>query len=218
MILIDVESKKLFIFDFDGTLFDTMGAWTGFGEAFVEYVGRETEKGLTDRLNSMPTLYAAAEFLHDNYCPEMTSDEIFKWIEDNVRDYYISKALPRKGVPEFLEKYGKKGVRMCILTANETPFITAPLKRCGLDGYFERVYSTRELGLGKDIPDSFLKVLSDFETEASDAVVFEDAFYAAVNAAKARISVVGICDPSEPYAEEMKNLCDRYVSDFTELL
>ena len=107
---------------------------------------------------------------------------------------------------------------MCILTANETPFITAPLKRCGLDGYFERVYSTRELGLGKDIPDSFLKVLSDFEIEASDAVVFEDAFYAAVNAAKARISVVGICDPSEPYAEEMKKLCDRYVSDFTELL
>ena len=106
--MIEFEGKKLFIFDFDGTLFDTMHAWTGFGEDFVEYVGREPEKGLTDRLNSMPTLYAAAQFLHDNYCPELTSDEIFGWIGDHVRDYYISKALPRKGVPEFLEKYEKK--------------------------------------------------------------------------------------------------------------
>lgn len=216
--MIDFENKKLFIFDFDGTLFDTMGAWTGFGEAFVEYVGREPEKGLTERLNSMPTLYAAAEFLHDNYCPEMTSDEIFGWIENNVRDYYVDKALPRRGVPEFLEKYKRLGVRMCILTANETPFIEAPLKRCGLDGYFDRVYSTRALGLGKDTPDSFLKVLSDFEIEAENSVVFEDAFYAALNASKARIAVVGISDPSEPYGEEMKNLCSRYVSDFSELL
>lgn len=216
--MIEFEGKKLFIFDFDGTLFDTMHAWTGFGEDFVEYVGREPEKGLTDRLNSMPTLYAAAQFLHDNYCLELTSDEIFGWIGDHVRDYYISKALPRKGVPEFLEKYEKKGVRMCILTANETPFITAPLKRCGLDGYFERVYSTRELGLGKDIPDSFLKVLSDFDTEASDAVVFEDAFYAASNAAKLNIPIVGISDDTEPNSDEMKSLCDAYVSDFTELL
>ena len=177
--------------------------------------GDELRRTLTDLGNLMPNIKSAAvvpvgvtKFRDGLYPLEKFNKETAGQAIDLIESFQA----------EFLEKYGKKGVRMCILTANETPFITAPLKRCGLDGYFERIYSTRELGLGKDIPDSFLKVLSDFDTEASDAVVFEDAFYAAVNAAKARISIVGICDPSEPYAEEMKNLCDRYVSDFTELL
>ena len=216
--MIEFEGKKLFIFDFDGTLFDTMHAWTGFGEDFVEYVGREPEKGLTDRLNSIPTLYAAAQFLHDNYCPELTSDEIFGWIGDHVRDYYENKAVPKKGVPEFLKKWRARGIRMCVLTANETSFVSVPLRRCGLEDFFDRIYSTRDLGLGKDTPDSFVKVLGDFGTEASDAVVFEDAFYAASNAAKLNIPIVGISDDTEPNSDEMKSLCDAYVSDFTELL
>ena len=107
---------------------------------------------------------------------------------------------------------------MCVLTANETSFVSVPLRRCGLEDFFDRIYSTRDLGLGKDTPDSFVKVLGDFGTEASDAVVFEDAFYAASNAAKLNIPIVGISDDTEPNSDEMKSLCDAYVSDFTELL
>jgi phosphoglycolate phosphatase-like HAD superfamily hydrolase len=54
-------------------------------------------------------------------------------------------------------------------------------------------------------------------TEKQTTWIFEDALYAAKTAKKAGYKVVGIYDKSEPEQEELKNLVDIYINNYSEL-
>ena len=83
--------------------------------------------------------------------------------------------------------------------------------------YFEEIYSTYTVGASKTEPKVYDVVLNALGTEKETTWVFEDALYAAKTAKKAGYNVVGIYDKSEPEQEELKNLVDIYIHNYSEL-
>lgn len=204
------------IFDFDGTLFDSMHVWKGIKYNFFESIDikltkedEEAFKGLFLR----ELFYLAIERFNLKYTYEELLEKLFVYIKSR----YLAETEPKNDIIEFLEKLKSKGVKMGIATATGETALIAVLEKYGMLHYFSPIYSTYTVGASKTEPKVYDVVLDELGTEKETTWVFEDALYAAKTAKANGYNVVGIYDVSEPKQDELKELVDIYIHDYSEL-
>ncbi len=208
-------SIKGIIFDFDGTLFDSMGIWETAGANYLASLGIQPEENLHKKLKVM-TLLQSAEYLKDKYAIPLSIEEIVAGENKTVEDFYFFHALPKEHVINFLSSLKEKGVKMCIATASVQYQVEVALKRCGMLKYFDAIFTCSAVGCGKDVPYIYEHARKFMELEKSETAVFEDAYYAAKTAKDAGYFVVGIYDKYEKQIENLKNIADVYINSFSE--
>lgn len=204
---------KCAIFDFDGTLFDSMFIWDEIGERYLRSLGKEPNPSMREAVRTL-SLYQAACYLRREYDLPLSTEGIMKGINQMIEHFYLSEILPKPGVCEFLEHMKKAGISMCIATASERYQIEAALKRCGMSQYFDATFTCSEIGHGKEEPFIFRQAMEVCGAERNTTVVFEDAFHAALTARRDGFSVIAVYDESEKYQEEIRRLADCYLVDF----
>lgn len=204
------------IFDFDGTLFDSMHVWKGYKENFLNHLGieltgedKEAFKGLFLR----ETFFLAIERFNLDKTYEELLSELFEYIKSR----YMVETEPKNDIREFLEKLKAKGVKMGVATATGEPALEAVMEKYDMLHYFSAIYSTYTVGASKTEPKVYDVVLGELGTDKETTWVFEDALYAAKTAKANGYNVVGIYDKSEPNQEELKEIVDIYINDYSEL-
>lgn len=205
------------VFDFDGTLFDSMGIWENVGAIYLRLQGKEPKAGLREELRTL-SLQQSAEYLKKEYAIEQTAKEIIDGINQAIEDYYFYEALPKEGVRDFLEKLKEEQVKMCIATATDRYLIEAALKRCGMEHYFTEIFTCTEIGHGKDEPDIFRCAMDYFGCNRRNILVFEDAHHAIETAKQDGFLVAGVADVSEKRQNEISQMSDCYIADFKNIL
>ncbi len=204
---------KYAIFDFDGTLFDSMSIWDRVGEIYLGSLGIKPKASLREDVRSL-SLYQAACYVKKEYQLSLSEEEIMAGINRVVEDFYLYEVLPKPGVINFLDQMKRAGISMCIATASDQAQIKAALKRCNMDHYFEKIFTCTEVGHGKDEPLIFRKAMEFLGGDRSNTVVFEDAIHAIRTAKEDGFRVVGVFDASERRQEEVRELTDAYLVDF----
>lgn len=205
------------IFDFDGTLFDSMPIWDDLGEVYLHSLGKEPKPSLREDLRPL-SLYQSASYLRKEYDLPLSADEIMQGINRIIEHFYLYEVLPKPGAEEFLRHMQQAGTAMCIATASERYQVEAALKRCGLEPYFAAIFTCGEVGHGKDEPDIFRQAMEHFGADRRSTVVFEDALHAIQTAKADGFLVAGVFDRSEKRQEEIRKLADWYIPDFKETL
>ncbi len=204
------------IFDFDGTLFDSMHVWKGYKNNFFNYLGikltQEDEEAFKGLFLRETFLLAIERFKLDKTYEELLT-ELFQYIKGR----YLTETEPKNDVVEFLEKLKSKGVKIGIATATGEPALKAVLEKYGMLHYFSAIYSTYTVGASKTEPKVYDVVLEELGTPKEKTWVFEDALYAAKTAKANGYNVVGIYDKSEPKQDELKELVDKYIHNYKEL-
>lgn len=204
------------IFDFDGTLFDSMFVWEKAGEAYLSSLGIKPKENLQNSLKSM-SLTQSAVYIAEKYNLKLDTQEIMDGINKTVENFYFNTVEPKQGVIEFLELLKNMNVKMCIATATDRYQVEAALKRCNMNTFFSEIFTCTEVGFGKDEPIIFQKAMEHLETSKDDTVIFEDAYHA-VNTAKANgFLTVAVYDFSEHRQSEIRTLTDCYLEDFTQV-
>lgn len=201
------------IFDFDGTLFDSMFIWDRAGEMYLRSLGVEPKPSLREDVRTM-SLYQSACYFQREYGLQMSAEEIMAGINGVVEDFYIHQVQPKPGVVEFLERMKKAQIPMCIATASDRYQIEAALGRCGMERYFEAIFTCTEVGHGKDEPHIFRRALEYFGADRSTTVIFEDALHAIRTAKADGFQVAAVFDDSEQRQEEIRSLADYCIADF----
>ncbi len=208
---------KGIIFDFDGTIFNSMSIWETAGEDYLKSIGYIAEKDLCKKLSEM-SLLQAAEYLKRQYSLPMSTEEIISGINKTVENFYFHQAKPKENVIEYLSALHKKGIKMCIATVTERYLAEAALKRCGIFKFFDNIFTCSEIGYGKDEPYIYEYACNSLYTEKNETIVFEDSYYAAQTAKKAGFFVVGIYDKYEKHKDKLREIADAYYMDFTQIL
>lgn len=204
------------IFDFDGTLFDSMHVWKGIKYNFFESIGIKLTKDDEEAFKGLflrELFYLAIERFNLKY----TYEELLSMLFEYIKGRYLNETEPKNDIIEFLDKLKSKGVKMGIATATGETALVAVLEKYGMLHYFSPIYSTYTVGASKTEPKVYDVVLNELGTEKETTWVFEDALYAAKTAKANGYNVVGIYDKSEPLQDELKEIVDIYIHDYSEL-
>lgn len=204
------------IFDFDGTVFDSMHIWKGVKFKFFDKIGLILSEKDKEEFAGL-FLLDAIELAKKKFEIKMTDDELFKSFFELIAGRYLTETEPKNDIVDFLEKLKAKGVKMGIATATNEAALEAVLEKYNMRDYFSCIYSTYTVGASKTEPTVYNTVLECLGTDKATTWVFEDALYAAKTAKAHGYNVVGIYDESEPEAEALKNLVDKYIYNYSEL-
>jgi HAD superfamily hydrolase (TIGR01509 family) len=204
------------IFDFDGTLFDSMHVWKGIRYKIFDIIGVELTKEDEEAFKGLflkETIVLAKERFNLQESYEELLGKLFQYIKNR----YLTETEPKNDIIEFLQKLKSKGVRIGIATATGEVALEAVLEKYGMLHYFSAIYSTYTVGASKTEPKVYDVVLNELGTDKNTTWVFEDALYAAKTAKANGYNVVGIYDKSEPEQEELKKIVDIYINNYCEL-
>lgn len=205
------KNKKLFIFDMDGTLLDSMEFWQNLGRQYLESKGKAPENNLEKIIESM-TLKESASYFKTKYSLEEDVETIIKQVLDFIEDKYLNEIPLKKGVKDFLIKAHSNGYKMCILTTSEKSQAIGALKRTGVLDLFDAIYTDRDFDLSKKNPQIYIKTCEKMGESPSDTVVFEDALYAVESAKKAQCTVIGVYDEySKCDWQNIKNIANSTI-------
>ena len=204
------------IFDFDGTLFDSMFIWDTAGEVYLRSIGKEPEDDLQKILKPM-SLLQSAEYVREKYHIPLSVEEIMDGVNRTVEGFYFHTVEPKPGVIDFLEELHRRNIKMCIATATDRYQVEAALQRCGMSHFFSEIFTCTEVGRGKDRPDIFRRAMEYLQTDRSTTVVVEDAYHAIHTAKQDGFLVVGVYDSHENRQQEFLSLTDVFLSDYFDL-
>lgn len=209
----NTNRSRCAIFDFDGTLFDSMFIWNTIASDFIRSLGIEPKPGLDEEVSAL-SMEQAAVFLQKDYDLNLRADEIIERVNALLERFYVEKVQPKSGVRAFVSALKEAGYRLCIASASPRSHIQAALDRTHMASYFDAVFTCDEIGAGKDEPLIFREAMAHFGADRSSCVVFEDAFHAASTAKADGFRVIGVFDPSEKRQKDLRALCDGFIEDF----
>ena len=204
------------IFDLDGTLLDSMGAWHDLGTNYLRGRGYVPPATIHQDLLRLSMLQAA------HYMKELgVRDDEQKIYDDMcamIAEFYGRRVQAKPGALALLQRLDAMGVKMCVATATDRPLVEAGMRRAGMERYISRVFTCKELNTTKHEPLIFETARGFLGTVPEETWVFEDARHCAVTAAGAGLRVCGVYDPSEPDQDALKAASDVYVRTFEEAL
>ena len=201
------------IFDFDGTLVDSMFIWDTFGEDYLRTLGKEPRENLSETFKTF-TLEQAAEYYRKNYVVTLSVEEIVDAVNDMVAEIYRTKVTLKDGVREFLEALKSQGVKMCVATVTDRPIVEDVLCNLGIRDFFTEIFTCAEVGYNKETPHIYRVALEALGTKKDETVVFEDALHALMTAKNDGFTVAAVYDKHEAKQIEMRSEADYYISDY----
>jgi len=203
------------IFDMDGTLVDSLVLWDVFWrQAGIRFLNDENFRPSEedDKAVRTITLRDAMYLIHDHYGLAASGKELFSYINAIITDFYATKVPLKDGVKEWLEYCKMQGTRMCIASATAPELIEIALKHCGIDHYFEKIFSCSVLGKGKEAPDIYLAAQAYFGVDAQEVWVFEDSLTAIETAVGIGMHTVAVYDRYNFGQARMKEIADYYIA------
>ena len=207
----------MLLFDLDGTLIDSNGVWLEVDKAFLSRHGYEYSQEYHDGV-AHSILQNCAIFTKNYFQMEESCEEIIAEWMDLAKGVY--DAVPLKPhVRAYLDRCKAAGHRMAVFTACVPEHCQTAVRNHGLDVYFEKIIYAQELGEDKRSPAVFRRAAELLGVKPRECVFFDDSLAACKGAKAAGMTVVGVRDGCFHGAEaDMRELCDRYIADFGELL
>lgn len=214
-----MKSKyKLFCFDMDGTLLDSMGYW------HLSKIELLLQLKLPLSPVDMPDiLYRSFRDVLEHY--RKKCGVVYDW--DDIIDQYRAVMYrwyrqglePKPGAREFLQRLRQEGIRVCVGTATDRNIAREALEKAGMLEYIEFVTDIAEMGSGKENAAFFENLAAHAGVQPEEILMFEDALYAMQGARSAGCGVVAIEEAaSDCEREAIVAFADRYIRSYHELL
>ena len=206
-----------YLFDFDGTLVDSMPTYVSamlkiLDEHRIPY-GDDIVKIITPL-----GMHGTADYFI-RLGVQKSREELVAAMQAHMIPGYQNTIPAKKNVIAVLRELKNRGDRLNVLTASPHITLDACLKRLGIFDLFENVWSCEDFTTTKADPEIY-KLAADRLGVAVEEVIFiDDNYNADLTAKKAGMVVYGIYDEySKEYVEDLKAVTDRYLYDFAELL
>lgn len=208
---------KKYLFDFDGTLVDSMPVYVGTMLRILDENNIKYGDDIVKIITPLGTIGTAKYFIDLGI--NKTLEELIDIMKEYFMDEYLYNIGAKKNVIETLKELKNRGYELNILTASPHITVDPCLKRIGIYELFENRWSCDDFNTTKSDPEIYKMAAERLGAEVGEVLFLDDNLNACKTAKEAGMKVCGVYDDSsKEYTEQMKELCDLYIEDFNELL
>ena len=208
---------KTYLFDFDGTLVDSMPSYANMIKRILDENNISYGEDLIKIITPLGFMGTAKYFMEE-LGVKMTIEELAQKMGEGAIYDYTYNIPAKNNVEKVLKELKQKGASLNVLTASPHITLDPCLKRLGLYDLFDNVWSCDDFNTTKADPDIYVKAASKMGVSVDKVLFLDDNLNADKTAKKAGMKVCGVYDDSsKEYEEEMKQICDFYIYDFNEL-
>ncbi len=208
--------NKHWLFDFDGTLVNSMPYWAGAMVGVLDNHGVPYGEDIIKIITPLGMNGTAEYFVGLGL--DLPIDEIKKEMFEALTPLYLNIIEAKEHVGACLIKMLESGLHLHVLTASPHEWLDPCLKRVGLYDLFENVWSCDDFGTGKADPAIYTAAAERIGADVSEVTFLDDNIHADRTAKEAGMRVVGVFDETGADMEgEMRETLDGYVKDFSEL-
>jgi len=208
---------QTYLFDFDGTLVDSMPTFVSVMLRILDEYGIDYEDDIVKIIT--PLGYHGTAEYYRTLGISAPTDELVRQMNEYAYDEYAHNILAKASVQDTLSKLKKRGVSLNVLTASPHKVLDPCLKRLGLWDLFDNVWSCDDFCTTKSDPLIYQMASERIGRPIQDIIFVDDNVNAVKTARLAGMRSYGIYDESsKDFIEEMKSASDKYIFSFDELI
>ena len=205
-----------YLFDFDGTLVDSMPQWSEKMLLILKKSGVSYPDDIIKIITPLGDNGTAEYFIKLGV--QMSKQEMFDLMDSYAIQEYTYNIPAKPYVVETLQRLKAAGHSLNVLTASPHKMLDVCLKRLGIFDIFDHVWSCDDFGTTKSDPDIYRQAAKLMGCRVEDAVFLDDNYGAVKTAKEAGMQTIAVYDDtSADMVQEMTALADRYIYDFRAL-
>ncbi|MBE7085778.1 MAG: HAD family phosphatase [Clostridiales bacterium] len=211
-------NEKIYIFDLDGTLVDSMRYGVELSLGFLKKNGIAYPDDIVTNLTPLG-FRGVAKYYEEHFGTKMSADEIFAYFQECLTDVYTHQIPAKNNVEKALKVLKSKGCRLNVLTASPHDLTDACLKRLGLYDLFENVWTIEDFATTKADPKIYDEVARLLNAKKAECIMVDDNLHVLQTAKGAGMRTIGVFDETSAETElQMRAISDKYITDFAELI
>ncbi len=213
-----INDHDNFIFDFDGTLVDSMHVWSSIYQDTLRDFGIEPPSDYMFKVNHRAAI-ESAYYTIVRFDLEVSERELREIWDKKAHYYYKHKVQLKPYARELLDKIAAAGKKIVLATALPKELYQVGIESLDILHYFDATTSLDEVTRGKSFPDIYLKAMSKVGGVPERSVVFEDSHMGVIGANKGNFFTVGVYDEvSKAHEPTLRITANAYIRNFKELL
>ena len=206
------------IFDIDGTLIDSMSAWTNTTSEFYRRHGLSLDEDEFNYFRSI-ALFESMPYIKNKYNLPESVEEIAEEFESIISGEYKYNIPIKQNADVYIRKLKSEGVKLAIATSSKPRYCEPALKRLGIFDMFDAICYSDEVGVNKSQPDIYLLAAEKIGVLPTECTVYEDILAGILSAKGVGFKTVAIYDNSNKEDTDLlKKSSDKYILSWDELI
>lgn len=208
---------KTYLFDFDGTLVDSMPTYVSVMLKILDENGVKYGNDIVKIITPLGFIDTAKYYI--GLGVKLPLDEILRQMSAYALEEYTYRVPAKENVIEVLRALKERGDDLNVLTASPHETLDPCLKRLGIYDLFTNVWSCNDFSTNKADPEIYRMAAEKIGKPINEIIFLDDNYNADKTAKAAGMQVIGVYDESsKDYVDEIKSVTDGYIYNFSELL
>lgn len=208
---------KTYLFDFDGTLVDSMPSYISVMLRILDENGIKYSDDIVKIITPLGYNGTAKYFI--GLGVKASAEELTAKMTAYATKAYAEEICAKDGVIESLRALKARGDSLNVLTASPHTMLDPCLKRIGIYDLFDNVWSCDDFGTTKADPEIYKAAANRLGVDVGEVIFLDDNYNADKTAKEAGMVVYGVYDlSSEEFTDEIRLVTDKYIVNFKELI
>ena len=208
---------KYYLFDFDGTLVDSMPTWAGVHIHALEQAGIPVPEDFVETITPLGNYRASQHTISLGL--DIPLETYLEQISQSLYREYTTRIQLKPHVADLLHQLKREGVCLNVLTASPHLYVDPCLQRLGIYDLFEKVWTIDDFSLTKAQTEIYHAAAQRLGADITQCTMVDDNLTAISTAAAAGMRTLAIFDASSASSREaLQQKADRYIHGFDELL